>query len=51
VEILAAARAVVAADGYTDLDVIAETGERDLEVRRHGQLPCTGTFTSVQGHD
>jgi hypothetical protein len=51
VEILAAARAVVAGDGYDDLDVVAEPGERDVEVIRHGELPTTGCFSSVQAHD
>lgn len=51
VEILAAARAVVAADGDEDLDVMTESGERDVEVVRHGELPSTGTYATVREHD
>ena len=51
VEILATARAVVAADAYDDLDLAADTGDRDIEVVRHGDLPTTGTYRSVAEHD
>jgi superfamily I DNA/RNA helicase len=51
VEILATARAVVAADAYDDVDVAADSGERDVEVVRHGDLPTTGTYGSTEEHD
>lgn len=51
VEILATARAVVAADAFDDVDVTGESAERDIEVVRHGDLPTTGTYESVEEHD
>lgn len=51
VEILATARAVVAADAYDDLDVVVDQGERDVEVVRHGELPSVGIYPSVREHD
>lgn len=51
VEILAAARALVAADAYDDVDVAADSGERDVEVVRHGALPTNDTYDSVEQHD
>lgn len=41
-EILAAARAVVARDGYEDLDVRVAEPDLSVEVVRHGDLPSTG---------
>lgn len=51
VEILAAARAVVAKDGYDDLDVTGEPGDRSVEVVRHGEVPCTGRYETQQLQD
>lgn len=51
VEILAAARALVAQDGYDDLDVIGEPGDRSVEVVRHGEVPCTGRYETQQLQD
>jgi hypothetical protein len=51
VEILATARAIVLDDTYDDGDLVAEPGERDVEVVRHGELPSTGHYRSEQEHD
>ncbi len=51
VEILAAARAVVARDGYEDLDVRVLEADTSVEVVRHGELPSTGRYTSLEEHD
>ena len=50
-EILAAARSVVAKDDFEDLET--QTPERDLsvEVVRHGELPSTGQYASLEEHD
>lgn len=51
VEVLATARAVVQADGYEDLDVTAENGDRAVEVVRHGAMPLNLSYESPQQHD
>ncbi len=51
VEVLATARALVVADGFEDLDNSASSGERDVEVIRHGHLPTVGVFDSLDNHD
>lgn len=51
VEVLAAARAIVAADRYDDVDVSSDTGERDVQVVRHGDLPTTDIYDSIDNHD
>ncbi len=51
VEILAAARAVVASDGYEDLDVRVAEPDLSVEVVRHGELPSTGRYSSLEAHD
>jgi hypothetical protein len=51
VEILATARAVVAQDGYDDLDVTATAGDRPVDVVRHGVLPVSASYESLQEHD
>jgi superfamily I DNA/RNA helicase len=51
VEILAAARAVVAHDGYEDLDVRIAEPDLSVEVVRHGELPSTGRYGSLEEHD
>jgi superfamily I DNA/RNA helicase len=51
VEILAAARAVVASDGYEDLDVRVAEPDLSVEVVRHGELPSTGRYASLDEHD
>jgi len=51
VEILAAARAVVAQDGYEDLDVRVAEPDLSVEVVRHGSLPSTGRYDSLEDHD
>lgn len=51
VEILAAARAVVAHDGYDDLDARIAEPDLAMEVVRHGELPSTGRFGSLEEHD
>ncbi len=51
VEILATARSLLAADAYDDVDVAADSGDRDVEVVRHGDLPTNDTYDSVEQHD
>jgi superfamily I DNA/RNA helicase len=51
VEILAAARAVVARDGYEDLDARVVEPDLSIEVVRHGELPSTGSYGSLEEHD
>ena len=51
VEILAAARAVVASDGYDDLDVRVAEPDLSVEVIRHGELPSTARYGSLEEHD
>ena len=51
VEILAAARSIVLGDTYDDGGLVAEPGERDVEVVRHGELPSTGQYRSEDEHD
>jgi superfamily I DNA/RNA helicase len=51
VEILAAARGVLAGDQYDDLDVEPHQAERDVEVVRHGDLPVHCNAASTHEHD
>jgi hypothetical protein len=51
VEVLAAARGVVAGDAFDDLDAAPESGDRDVEVVRHGELPSHVTAATVADHD
>ena len=50
VEILATARSVVAQDGYDDLEAAAPPDE-SVEVVRHGELPVTSSYESLDEHD
>jgi hypothetical protein len=46
VAVLAVASALVAGDPYDDLDVAVDSGSRDVEVVRHGELPVVTHFDS-----
>lgn len=50
VEILATARSVVAQDGYDDLEATPPPDE-SVEVVRHGDLPVTTRYDSLDEHD
>jgi len=51
VEILAAAGSVVRDDSFDDLEASAVTGERSVEVVRHGARPTIAAYDDLTAHD
>lgn len=51
VEVLATAKAIVQADQYDDLDTVGESGDRDVEVVRHGEIPTNVVYADRDEHD